>query len=195
MTSGLDILPNVGADVGDGLTTFDVEYQFNRLVNTAKIDVETKSIVLELKGNPRNDDNTLTLMLPSALISGISSISIDGQTTKTFTQKTEGDITILTIESILPFQKYHNNWCTCNPRVLWNCNWRFDNFSTWSNFSYKKEQEYKTSLRLKQFFLKRANVKITSLLHHLVCLLYQCSSYILFSFILSQMDHLVFQTN
>jgi len=105
VTSGLDILPNVRADVCDGLTTFDVEYQFNRLVNTAKIDVETKSIGLELKGNPRNDDNTLTLMLPSALISGIYSISIDGQTTKTFTQKTEGDITILTIESILPHSK------------------------------------------------------------------------------------------
>jgi len=100
VVSGHSNLPNVGSDFGDGTNVFDLEYKFNRLVNRASIDESTKSISIELKGNTINDDNTLTLFLPSALISGISSVSIDGAMTEEFTQDFEDDVTVLTINEI-----------------------------------------------------------------------------------------------
>ena len=103
--SGHSILPNVGSDFGDGTNVFDIEYKFNRLVNRASIDESAKSISLELKGNAINDDNTLTLFLPSALISGISSVSIDGTMTENFTQKFEDEITTLVINEVSPQAK------------------------------------------------------------------------------------------
>ena len=103
--SGLSVLPNVGIDAGDGKVTFDVEYKFNRLVNSASIDETAKSILFELKGNTINDDNTLTLFLPSALISGISSVSIDDTVAEEFSQDFEDEITILTIKDVPPNAK------------------------------------------------------------------------------------------
>jgi len=98
--SGYSVLPNVGLDFGDGANTFDLEYKFNRLVNHVNVDESTKSISLELKGNTINDDNTLTLFLPSALISGISSVSIDGVMTEEFSQNFDSEIIVLTINQI-----------------------------------------------------------------------------------------------
>ena len=103
--SGLSILPNVGVDAGDGKTTFDIEYKFNRLVNSASIDENAKSILLELRGNTINDDNTLTLFLPSALISGISSVSVDDAMTEEFSQEFDDEMTILTIMDVSPKAK------------------------------------------------------------------------------------------
>jgi len=100
VVSGHSVLPNVGIDAGDGKTTFDIEYKFNRLVDRASIDESTKSISLELRGNTINDDNTLTLFLPSALISGISSVSINNAMTEEFSQNFEDEITILTIRDV-----------------------------------------------------------------------------------------------
>jgi len=105
VVSGYSVLSNVGSDLGDGVNIFDVEYKFNRLVNSASIDESAKSISLELKGNTINDDNTLTLFLPSALISGISSVSIDGTMTENFTQEFEDEITMLVINGISPQAK------------------------------------------------------------------------------------------
>ena len=102
VVSGNSILPNVGADLGDGLNIFDVEYKFNRLVSHSSIDENAKSITFELKGNTINDDNTLTLFLPSTLISGISSVSIDGTMSENYTQEFEDEITILVINQIPP---------------------------------------------------------------------------------------------
>ena len=105
VVSGHSILPNVGSDFGDGTNVFDLEYKFNRLVNHASIDESSKSISLELKGNTINEDNTLTLFLPTALISGISSVSIDGIMTDEFSQGLEDDFTILVINEIPPSAK------------------------------------------------------------------------------------------
>jgi len=98
--SGYSVLPNVGLDFGDGTNTFDLEYKFNRLVNHVSIDENTKSISLELKGNTINDDNTLTLFLPSVLISGISSGSIDGVMTEEFSQDFDSGTTVLVISQV-----------------------------------------------------------------------------------------------
>ena len=77
-----------------------MEYKFNLLVSRASIDESTKSLSLELKGNTINDDDTLTLFLPDALISGISSVSIDGTMTEEFAQEFEDEITVLVINEV-----------------------------------------------------------------------------------------------
>lgn len=105
VVSGYQILNDVGSDVGDGKTAFDVEYKFNRLINSASIDESRKSISLELIGNTINDDNTLTLFLPSSLISGISSVSIDKIMTDEYSQEFEDEIIILSIKEIPPNAK------------------------------------------------------------------------------------------
>ena len=47
---GFEIIPEVGADAGDGLTTFDVKYDFNRLLSSASINEDKKSITFEIIG-------------------------------------------------------------------------------------------------------------------------------------------------
>ena len=100
VVTGHSYLPNVGSDFGDGTNVFDLEYKFNRLVDRVSIDESSKSISLELRGNTINDDDTLTLFLPSILISGISSVSVDGAMTEEFTQEFEDEITVLVIGEV-----------------------------------------------------------------------------------------------
>lgn len=73
------VLKNVGADVGDGSTTFDVEYILNRLVSEARINEQQNSITFSIVGNPQSADNTLTLLLPNDLISNPSIVWVDGK--------------------------------------------------------------------------------------------------------------------
>jgi predicted secreted protein with PEFG-CTERM motif len=103
--SGFAVLPKVASDVGDGSKTFDLEYKFNRLLRTASVSEETKSILFTLQGNTNSDDNTLTLLLPSELISGVSSVSIDGAETENFSQELENGLARLVIKEIPPQAK------------------------------------------------------------------------------------------
>ena len=105
VVSGHSVLPNVGLDFGDGTNIFDIEYTFNRLIDHASIDESTKSISFELKGNTLNDNNTLTLFLPSDLISGISLVSIDGVMNEEFTQEFNDGVTVLVINEVPPNAK------------------------------------------------------------------------------------------
>jgi len=105
VVSGNSILPKVGSDIGDGSKTFDLEYKFNRILNQATIDETSKSITLELKGKTLNEENTLMIILPSSLISGISSITIDEIPSEKFTQNFEDNNTILVINEIPPYAK------------------------------------------------------------------------------------------
>jgi hypothetical protein len=105
VVSGNSFLPKVASDVGDGKTTFVLEYKFNRLLSKPTVDENSKSITFELQGRGMSDENTLTLFLPSALISGISSVSIDGIFTDKFTQEREDDLTILVIDEIPQFSE------------------------------------------------------------------------------------------
>ena len=105
VVSGFSVLPNVASDVGDGSKVFNLEYKFNRIFNTASVDEETKSITFELKGNTNSEDNTLTILLPSELISGISSVSIDEVKTEKYTQDFADGFTTLVIKDIPPFAK------------------------------------------------------------------------------------------
>ena len=105
VASGFSVLPSVASDVGDGSKMFNLEYKFNRILNTASVDEETKSITFELKGNTNSEDNTLTILLPSGLISGISSVTIDGVKTEKYTQNLEDEFTTLVINDIPPSAK------------------------------------------------------------------------------------------
>lgn len=100
VVSGYSSLPNVASDIRDGKTTFDLEYKFNRLLDSTIIDEDSKSITFTLRGKPMSEDSTLTVLLPSALISGISSVSIDGVPTEKFTQEFKNDQTILVVNDI-----------------------------------------------------------------------------------------------
>jgi hypothetical protein len=78
VTSGLQLIPNVGSDAGDGTTTFNVEYEFNRVISSARVDEDQNSITFEIVGKVTSEDNTLMLMLPKNLISGPLIIWADG---------------------------------------------------------------------------------------------------------------------
>ena len=79
VSAGFSIVPNVGKDVGDGSTIFDVAYNFNRILSTAVIDEEQKSITFDIMGNTKSDLHDLELHLPSELISGPFVILVDDQ--------------------------------------------------------------------------------------------------------------------
>ena len=70
VTEGYSIIPNVGKNVGDGLTFFEVEYKFNRLLSTATINEDVNSVTFEIIGVTKSDDNNLKILLPHALIAG-----------------------------------------------------------------------------------------------------------------------------
>ena len=79
VTAGYSIIPNVGKKVGDGVTFFDVEYDFNRLLSTSTIDVEQKSLTFEIIGEAKSDNHDLELRLPTKLIDGPFVVWMDGK--------------------------------------------------------------------------------------------------------------------
>lgn len=97
VVEGLQVIPEVGAKVGDGKTTFDVQYKFNRLVSSAKVDQHSKSITFTLVGKPTNEDNTLVLNMPKKLLEGPYVMFLDGEEKTDFTESNNGGINTLTI--------------------------------------------------------------------------------------------------
>jgi len=95
--SAFSVIQNVGKDAGDGLTTFDVEYEFNRVIVDPTVDVEQKAITFTLVGKPQNDDNTLILYLSKDLISNPNVIWADGNPVPNFKVISEGGKNIITI--------------------------------------------------------------------------------------------------
>ena len=90
--SGLQVIPNVGSNAGDGTTTFNVEYEFNRVISSARVEEDQNSITFEIVGKVTSEDNTLMLMLPKNLISGPFIIWADGQQITNFELSEEGGI-------------------------------------------------------------------------------------------------------
>ncbi len=95
VTAGYSIIPNVGKEVGDGYTFFDVEYDFNRVLSTAIIDEEQKSITFEIIGDAKTDNHDLELRLPSGLVDGPFVIWVDGKNLSDFENILEGDLNVL----------------------------------------------------------------------------------------------------
>ena len=98
VASGYSVIPQVGKQVGDGTTYFDVEYDFNRLLSEVIIDEEQKSITFEIIGNAKSDNNLLELRLPSKLIDGPFVIWIDEKNMLEFEHEQDGEIHVLSIE-------------------------------------------------------------------------------------------------
>ncbi len=97
VTSGYSIIPNVGKQVGDGTTFFNVEYDFSRLLSTAIIDEEQKSITFEIIGITKSENHDLELRLPSGLIDGPFVIWVDGKKISDFENIREGDLNVLLV--------------------------------------------------------------------------------------------------
>lgn len=95
--NGYKVVHNVGADVGDGKTTFDLQYQSVKNIITAEVGVKDKSLNLVLVGQT-NQSSNLVLNLPTGLITPpFFGVQLDGQFTKNFTQVSQQGMTVLTI--------------------------------------------------------------------------------------------------
>ena len=95
VTAGYSIIPNVGKQAGDGSTFFDVEYDFNRLLSSAMISEDQKSITFEIVGNAKSDNHDLELRLPSTLIDGPFVILVDEKKLSDFENIQDGDLNVL----------------------------------------------------------------------------------------------------
>jgi len=95
VTAGYSIIPNVGKQAGDGTTYFDVEYDFNRILSTATIDEEQKSITFEIIGDAKSENHDLELLLPSELVDGPFVIWVDGKKISDFEHIKDGDLNVL----------------------------------------------------------------------------------------------------
>ena len=92
VTSELQIIPNVGAKAGDGKTTFNVEYEFNRMIASATINEEQNAITFEIVGKNQSENHNLSLMLPKDLISEPLVIWADGKQISDFEITSHGGI-------------------------------------------------------------------------------------------------------
>jgi len=81
---GYKIISDVGKDVGDGLSSFNVDYQFSGIVSEASVNEEEKSITFQLTSDPKSNDQNLLMLLPSDLIDGPYVIFVDGEKNLTF---------------------------------------------------------------------------------------------------------------
>lgn len=91
------LIPNVGKDAGDGTTTFNVEYDFNRVLSFAMVDEEQKSITFQIICDAQSNDHDLELRLSTQLIDGPFVIWADGEKITNYESEKEGELTTLFI--------------------------------------------------------------------------------------------------
>ena len=92
----LKVLRNVGADAGDGKTTFDVEYLLEKTLLSASVDEKEKSVTFKM-GGKGNDGDLFVAKIPKNLVSGPLLVWVDNQLTTGFEQTEDGGINTLTI--------------------------------------------------------------------------------------------------
>jgi len=103
VTAGYSIIPNVGKQVGDGSTFFNVEYDFNRVLSTVIINEDQKSLTFEIVGDAKSENHELELRLPRSLddkvglIDGPFVIWVDGKKISDFEHIEDGDLNVLFI--------------------------------------------------------------------------------------------------
>lgn len=95
VTDGYKTIQDVGKTVGDGSTTFDVEYSFDRILALNLIDQGQKLLTFEIIGNFQSDD-MLKIRLPADLIDGPFVIIVDGEKIN-FEETRDGDVTTVSI--------------------------------------------------------------------------------------------------
>lgn len=97
VATGYSMLPNVGKQVGDGSVFFDVEYEFNRVLSSAIIDENEKSITFEIIGDAKSDNHDLELLLPTDLIDGPFVIWVEDEKLVDFDVVQENNLNILSV--------------------------------------------------------------------------------------------------
>ena len=78
-SEGYKVVPNVGKDVGDGLSSFNVDYQYTGIISDSTINEGQKSITFQLASDAKSLDQSLTMLLPSELLEGPYVIFVDGK--------------------------------------------------------------------------------------------------------------------
>ncbi|HXX05703.1 MAG TPA: PEFG-CTERM sorting domain-containing protein [Candidatus Bathyarchaeia archaeon] len=95
--TGYKVVPNVGKNVGDGKTSFDLQYQSIKNIVETSIGQKDHSLNLVLVGRT-NQSTNLVLRLPTGLINGpFLGVQLDGQFINNFTTSQEAGINVLTI--------------------------------------------------------------------------------------------------
>ena len=94
-TSGAQTIHNIGANAGDGMTTFDVEYILDRNLESMSVNEVTNSLRLTLAGQTISDK--LVIMLPEGLIKNPNAVWVDDTQVTNFESEKNGDITTLMI--------------------------------------------------------------------------------------------------
>ena len=95
--SGYKIINNVGADAGDGKTTFNVQYASQKDIVSAVVNPKDKSVTFTLVGQA-NSSSALVLNLPTGLIGGpFLGVQVDGQFIKNYTTESQNGINVVTI--------------------------------------------------------------------------------------------------
>ena len=91
------IIHNVGADVGDGATTFDVHYTSVKDIISASVKAKDKSVNFVLVGKA-DSNSTLVLKLPKGLIaSPFIGVWVDNQPITGYTVTDEATVSTVTI--------------------------------------------------------------------------------------------------
>ncbi len=98
VTEGYKLLADVGKDVGDGLTTYHVDYQYEGIISDATINEEQKSITFNVVPNAKSLDQNLMMMLPKGLIEGPYVIFVDGEKNLRFDYLPGDDVNTIEIE-------------------------------------------------------------------------------------------------
>lgn len=93
---GFKVIHNVGADLGDGTMTFDVEYSSIRKISSASVNEQQKKITFNLVGVVEGKDQ-LVLKLPEELINGPFQIYMGRDTVVSEVESIEGNIKVIKI--------------------------------------------------------------------------------------------------
>ncbi len=78
-SEGYKVVADVGKDVGDGLSLFNVDYQYSGIISDATTNEEQKSITFQLTSDAKSLDHNLVMLLPSDLLEGPYVIFVDGK--------------------------------------------------------------------------------------------------------------------
>ena len=78
-SEGYKVVADVGKDVGDGLSLFNVDYQYSGIISDVTTNEEQKSITFQLTSDAKSLDHNLVMLLPSDLLEGPYVIFVDGK--------------------------------------------------------------------------------------------------------------------
>ena len=98
VTDGYKIIPDVGKDAGDGLTSFNVDYQYNGVLSNPVVNEDQKSITFVVTSDPKSIDHNLMLLLPSDLIEGPYVVFVDGEQNLRFEYLVDDETNTIEIE-------------------------------------------------------------------------------------------------